>query len=361
MAFLFKRKDSPYFWCGWYNSETGKSGKPFSTKTKVKREAETILSQFEKKLERAKKVDLLHIEADKILTLSEAFELYKQDRANTGEAFSNLTIGNYDNALKYFIPAVGDKEIYLYGKTDYHTFIHSMDVLYRGRKISQNTKAVYSKCIYALFQWLLKEKYILENPMKRVREEQKEFKIISDDELTEIRKYAKTTKFDKIITFMILSAFRANEAICFKYSDIQGDLIKVKRKGSKFDSIIILPEMREFLKTIDKPDNINAPVFGIGYDSLHRFWLRMKESAKIRADVVPHDLRKYCLSKMANAGKPINFVQQYAGHTDMKTTLKYYIRNDKLKMIEEMSKDLTILGNLEKPNVSEIVIDSVSK
>ncbi len=39
-----------------------------------------------------------------------------------------------------------------------------------------------------------------------------------------------------------------------------------------------------------------------------------------------HELRSYTLSKLANDGRAIQFVQKYAGHTSIKTTEKFYIR-----------------------------------
>ncbi|MHB1686117.1 MAG: tyrosine-type recombinase/integrase [Ignavibacteriaceae bacterium] len=51
-----------------------------------------------------------------------------------------------------------------------------------------------------------------------------------------------------------------------------------------------------------------------------------------------NDLRKYCLSELANHGVAINFVKEYAGHNSINTTLKYYIRVDEKKMKTEIDE-----------------------
>jgi integrase/recombinase XerD len=347
LAYKFKREGSPYYWIGWYDPKIKKKGKPICTKTKNAREADKLVDRFEDTLEEERKNSAIEIPDSKLLTRSQAFQKYVQDKINIGKPFSGLTLENYNNAFKYLDAACGDKLVYEFSKSDYDTFAQYLSAaVYRGRKLSQNTKAVYTKCVYAFFRWLKEEKYLPENPMKRIVETGKEFRIITEAELGKIRRYAMDTKFNLLIEFMIISAFRSHEALKLKYSDIEENVIRVKRKGGKYDCIVILPEMRTFLDKLPGSDDANELVFPYSYDSLHRFWERMKKMKRLRDDIVPHDLRKYCLSKMANSGVPINWVQEYAGHNDLKTTQKYYIRNDKDKMREEINKKVTILEPL---------------
>lgn len=351
MAFLFKRKQSKFWQIGWYDPVTGKPGSPVSTRTQNKKLAEQMMKDFEKELAGRKvtgtaPTDQL-AEVTSIL-LSEAFKLYQQDKVNTGEALSDLTLRNYKTALNNLYRTAGDKQIHTYTRDDYNAFVEGLWVRDANgkalREMSQNSKAIYTKCVFALFAWLTEEKYIPDNPMKRVVEEEKEFVIISAAELKKIRDYTEEkTKYTPLLEYLVLSAFRIQEALNLKYSDICENIIKVKGKGGKYDYIPIIPEMREYLKTLPSDQGGEELVFPGKYRAFHQYWRRMIKATGLRDDITPHDLRKYCLSKMANAGVPINFVQRYARHSSIQTTMKYYIRADDSRMVDEIAGKVKLL------------------
>lgn len=346
MAFLFKRKNSKYWQIGWYDPHTGKSGKPVSSKTVNRRDAERKLKEFEKDLQQRHLEDNFKLPGDRNLLLSDVFKLYVQDRANIGKQYSPLTLESYKIALdKYFYPSCGDKKLYLYGRDDYHQFVSAM------AGISQNSRAIYTKRLYALFKWLAVEGYIHGNPMKRVEEEEKEFRILSCDEFYTLLDYASKSKYYYLVKFLALSAFRIQEALNIKSSDIEEKIIRVKGKGSKYASIPITAEMREFLENeLPVPEDKDALIFPHSYDMVHRFWVRLRKATGLECTV--HDIRKYCLSEMANSGVPINFVKNYARHSDIKTTLKYYIRVDASKMTDEIDAKVKIFKKEVKPEVT---------
>lgn len=58
-------------------------------------------------------------------------------------------------------------------------------------------------------------------------------------------------------------------------------------------------------------------------------------------DMSPHDLRHTCGSLMSESGVSIKTIQQFLGHEDVKTTLKFYIGTDD----NEMRKATDILEN----------------
>ena len=60
---------------------------------------------------------------------------------------------------------------------------------------------------------------------------------------------------------------------------------------------------------------------------------------------------------MANAGVPINFVKEYARHSDIKTTLKYYVSINLLKMAPVINEKVSLLKS-GKESGKEIDLNS---
>ena len=58
-------------------------------------------------------------------------------------------------------------------------------------------------------------------------------------------------------------------------------------------------------------------------DNLGRRWKRIITKAKV-SGVSIHDLRRTYVTRMVRAGVPLSTVQQLAGHSHIKTTLKHY-------------------------------------
>jgi integrase len=324
MSFVYKRKDSSFYWYGYYDKETGKPGKPFSLKTPNKNTARIRQKEWDEKLEqRTKEKAALQ---DPELNIIQAFQLYKQFKENTGNKLSPLTVNSYNDAIKiHFIPSAGNKPVFQYTKSDYHKFINSMS----GN--SQNTRSVYSKRIYALFQWLLKEEYIKKNPMERVAEEKKPIKILTPDQLNKFFEYAETTKFKYVAKFQRLSAFRIHEVLKIRPVDIKEKEIEIMGKGKKLSSIPITNKMRALLKELPMPENKEDRVFPFSKHAMYRFFTRASQATGIKFKT--HDLRKYRLSEIVNSGIPINFAARY-GRITIAIAMKYYIDQDVNKIGE---------------------------
>ena len=336
--FLTKNPKSPYWQMVWYNADTGKP-KSLSTKTKNKKEAEKIAAGKEREIkdratERAK--NLLYNEP---LKLTDAFTKYTNDRENTEGAYKKGTIETYEKAFKYFYPACGNKNIEEYTRNDYHTFVESMN------KLNQNSKAAYTKCIYAIFKWLVKERYLNYNPMKTVSPPRAtEIIAPTKEEINALLNYSKKSVYKNFIRFTLLSAFRKHETLKLRPIDIRLNRIYIEGKGGKFASIPIIKQMEEFLPELPKIKK-DERYFTFAHRSIDSFFSRFKKQTGIH--LTCHDLRTFIISELANNNGNPFFVQRYARHSDIKTTLKYYIGLDMDKMIEQFSNSPGILSDLE--------------
>lgn len=338
MATLFKRKDSPYYYIAWYDTETKKAGKPISTKCKDKREAEKFKKRWVEKKEADEKEGIIK----RPLTMDELVKLYIQDKENVGTPLKQGTIGLIEKTLKRLYKVIPrGLELNSYKKQHYNAFVESL------KGISQNTKSIYTNKLYALFRYALKEKYIREITFGRVAEEEKEILIMTDDEAKLIITKAKDTIYYNLFRFLFASAFRVHEALKLKKEDIRDGYIYVLGKGNKAATIPITSGIKVIFDDMDllkyKKDEL---LFPYQYDAIRVFLSRSRETEKNPEGINPlitiHDIRRYCLSRMANAGVPINFVKSFARHSNIETTLKYYIKIDMGKMEQEINSKVDL-------------------
>ncbi len=303
----------------------------FSTKLKNKKHSEVYLKELREQFVIKKNEAGIAKHPVGNLLFSEVLEKYIEHKKNLGEELNEKTIGIYVKALKHFNRSLSNKLVTEYTKDDYNLFISEMS------NLAQNTKAIYSARINSLFNFLVKEDFIQKNYFRTVKEEVKERVIITDEQMQEFLEYAKTTKFYDVVMLMKIGAFRASEALSITKENIKSEHIEIVGKGGKFASIPIINEMKEFLLCGPELEH------RIDYNALRQFFNRA--SKKLGFKIKSHDLRKYQLSRFANAGINIYFVKNYARHSDIKTTLKYYAIINMEKMKNEIENRLgTIQG-----------------
>ncbi len=329
MASLYKQKNSPYYWVQLTPNEKKLLGRNnFSTKEKNKRKAELVLKKIKDKIAVAKIKEPLTPLAE--LSFLNIYERFKLDFKNTkGREYNHRTLDNYRIAINAFLEAAGNKPIGSYNRNDFHQFVELMD----NKGWSQNTKAIYTKQIYAIFNWAKKEGYIHRNIMKRVAEEVKPIRAITDEEMKRFLEYAKTTKFYNLVQFMLLSAFRAQEALSVKWTDYKNGFIKIKGKGNKTVYFPVCEQLKELLSSLKRADE---RIFPYAYKNIHDFFTRA--SNKLGFQIKSHDLRKYRISQLANSGVDIIYVKEFARHEDIKTTLRYYTSVNAKKMIKTIDE-----------------------
>lgn len=335
MAWLYKQPTSPNWYIGLTEREQKiLQKKNFSTGTADKRRANEELKIT--KSEIIQKKDRPIVEKNN-LTFQQAYKLMKQDRANTKGAYSQKTLAVYEVILGIIKETFGDKLISEYDRNDYHYLVNRLG-------IKHNSKAAYIKKINAVFNFLVREKYLKENPFKTIRPIHREVIIKTTEEVNKLLDFVQGTDLYWLFRFQIASAFRINEVLTTTREKIEPDIIRVTRKGNVPNYIPIIGKMRDLLKEMPLPEE--GRLFPFSYDEVRYILLKFEKETGIC--FVSHDLRKYMLSTMANAGIAPKFITDYAGHNDSKTTDKYYIRLEKKKMAEDIDAKL-LYTELYKP------------
>ena len=94
-----------------------------------------------------------------------------------------------------------------------------------------------------------------------------------------------------------------------------------------------------------------------GQDLLNNVLRRFKTIVK-RAGVAPatlHDLRRSCLTNWARE-LPIHVVQRLAGHSDIKTTQRYYLAVEQRDFDEARSVQERTVGKTPRRKVSDTIV-----
>ena len=161
MAFHFLPKNSKVYHIGFYDDLTGRS-RHLSAKTRIESEAKRLAKQKTAELRLKIRDDRLVKLNDVSFTLSKAFEFYKTQRTLTDK-----TDIAYKTALKNFYEASGDKPLYKYTRQDYFKLVQ----YFNNKNLSQNSKANYTRHLSSLFNWLVKNKFVENNFIDKIKEE----------------------------------------------------------------------------------------------------------------------------------------------------------------------------------------------
>lgn len=332
MASLYKRKDgSPFWWISYSENERmllGLKSNGESTRKKSRRQAEYVLKDKKEQISNSSFAKATS-RPEEIL-FSEVLEKYIEMKKSEGFLLNPKTITLYKKALKIFFEVNNDLLPNEYERKDYRNYINYLDV----KEYSQNTKAMYTGRITSLFNWLKKEEFITKHYFETTKESKKDPEILTRQEIQKLLSYAKETKFYFVVKFMLLSAFRASEALIFNKNNIMKDKIFVRGKGNKPAHIPITPAMKIFLKELPQPDEQGCYFPDFKYIGLRKFFQRA--SKKLGFKIESHDMRRYRISRIANNGTNLLFVMKYARHSKIEMTMRY-VKVDFSKMLKNIS------------------------
>lgn len=348
MAFAYKPSHSKTWRIGFYDELTGKF-KSISTKTRNEAEArrKTKIFTAEKRLN-LRQTNLIK-SADRTIKLSESLTLFfsqKNIRPSTKRA--------YQLAVNHFIKSAGDKYLYLYERIDAMGFNSFLNAKTRKgkedtqQKITTNTKANYTRHLYALFQWLHKNKFIKENIIEKIKSEKLQVESIPPSELAEIFTAMKDVNLKQnldLIKLKYFGAFRAEELlnVCAEDIDLKAKVLRIRNfKGNRVDEIPMVTDLYEHLQQMDLPKT--GRITKLSYNGLRSVWrrvmARLLKDKKIKTEYSLHHLRKARGTDLANSGVSPFFLHKFMRHENIKTTMDYYIKVDLKKMEDEINSKL---------------------
>ena len=340
MAFLRKRGN---IWHLYYYDNSKGHLSNFSTRLKDQKLALTVLKKFEAEQELGIK-STYTVKPVKPLKLLEAFEQFLLHKSR--KDITPKTVSAYQTAINKFAAVVGNKYLDKYTSVDYDRYIYHLKnnkSKKTDKNYSTNTVANFTRHLKIFFNWLEANKFISNNFVYRTKEAAAEPSPIPPDDLKKI--LDKLWQLEKVKQFHIvkltyLCALRKSEVVKAELTDfdMKNKCIYVRnQKGKRIDTIPMIKDVEKYLQEHWHTFNQEGKIFDYkSTEGLKTFWNTVITSLSL--DYKFHGLRSARISDLANAGiKPL-FLQKFARHKDLRTTLKYYTVIDFNLMREDMNK-----------------------
>lgn len=343
MAFTFKPPNSKTWRIGYWDPVSGKR-RTISAKTRIESEAKRKAKEFAAQKQLGINQKQLINNPSRTIKLSDAIKLFVSQRK-----LKPSSIRAYELAVETFIKSSGNKFLFQYSNLDNISFIKQLNEMTRKSKknkeilISQNTRANYTRHLFAFFAWLHKNKFIDENFIQKLKVERKEVHSIPQEHQQLIYNQLKLTCLKKnydLLKLKYYGAYRVEELLQTKAEDFdfKNDIVLIKNfKGNRIDKIPMVKDLKEHLLQMKLPSS--GRITFLSYSGIRSVWRRVVE--KLNMDYNLHQIRKSRGTDLANNGVSPFFLHKFMRHENMNTTLKYYVQVDLKKMEDEINQKLT--------------------
>lgn len=274
-------------------------------------------------------------------------------------------------AFKHLIGCCGDIPLDFFTEEHAEKFQNYLIDTY-----SKPTANIYIKSLRSVFRWAMRRKWIKNDVfgIPLAKPTQYKMRIYTSVEVQAILDAAKLLWRGRILLART-SGLRRSEALNLTISDIDYEqgLIHIQPKTDTRDSWAWEPKGRRSrtVSLTEETANVLAEIqnelpTGHTYPMLTelRYWrvIQMKRKGELserirlcpdenfatpfrrilkRAKVALgtfHDLRKTCLTDLADKGYPIHWLQKFAGHSSHITTMKYYVHVDEKKYLSQAKR-----------------------
>lgn len=261
---------------------------------------------------------------------------------------SSHTLKAYRIDLNQFYKFIREQEI---NRESLALYIQQLNKQYRPKTVRRKLAS-----IHALFEQLIFDEKISENPMDKVRYKIKDEKILPKTIRYEYLKtifeslYENDDPFQKrnkvVIELLLSTGIRVSELCNLKYDsvDLDSKQICVYGKGSK-ERIIYLTDdltnvIKEYLETYKqytKDKNtfiINNHYKPISDQSIRRIIRKYVELSNIKVRITPHMFRHTFATMLLEQDVDISYIQKILGHSSLRTTQIYaYVSQQRQKEI----------------------------
>jgi integrase/recombinase XerD len=186
----------------------------------------------------------------------------------------------------------------------------------------------------------------------RVRQDPS-YNVLTEDELSRMLRAARTTNYRDYVLLAVMAGggLREAEVVDIRLGDFQdvGNsqiLLRIRGKGDKIRNVPISPELWQLVqrfvlltgRSFNSHVDARKPLFlsRVGKDkplttrSVQNIVKKYVSAAGITKAISPHSIRHTVGTNMAINDAPLLVIQQFLGHADPKTTLRYIRRAEEL-------------------------------
>ena len=272
---------------------------------------------------------------------------------------SDNTISSYKNDLKSFNEFLHDLNIDdPYEITTDH--LNEFFKLLKELGLVGSSAARYFSSLKGFFLFLIRNKYIVKNPIEKISAPKTSKKLPGVLDVSEVEKILslpdvsnKLGLRDKaILELFYACGTRVSELINLKVNDLflYDEVIRVLGKGSKERLIPIgssaikwineyLTKSRPLLMKKMKSENylfLNSRSTKLSRMGVWKIIERYVKEAEIKKDVHPHTFRHSFATHLLEGGADLRAVQEMLGHADISTTQIYtHIDRDYIKQVHK--------------------------
>jgi integrase/recombinase XerD len=181
---------------------------------------------------------------------------------------------------------------------------------------------------------------------------------LNNEEMERIRKAININKMTELrlrafIELLYATGMRNGEALALNRKPFdQGETeMEIIGKGKKQRTIFLTPGplfwVRQYLaRRVDQEPALfvttgSSPKRWVRND-VSKHFIRLRKLAKIEKKLTPHLLRHTFCTNLRNNGADISLIKDLAGHTDIQTTARYYLKTDKTALRNAVKKYLYI-------------------
>jgi integrase/recombinase XerD len=271
---------------------------------------------------------------------------------------SPQTIKTYNTELRMFV-AYLEEEV---GKRLEELTAEDIS-LYREHLIKTYAAATAAKKLAALRRFLIFTymagatavnpealRFFAKSP--RVRQDPS-YNVLTEDELSRMLSAARTTNYRDYVLLAVMAGggLREAEVVDIRLGDFQdvGNdqiLLRIRGKGDKIRNVPLSPELWRLVqrfvlltgRSLNSHLDARKPLFlsRVGKDktlttrSVQNIVKKYVRAAGITKAISPHSIRHTVGTNMAVNDAPLLVIQQFLGHADPKTTLRYIRRAEEL-------------------------------
>ena len=147
---------------------------------------------------------------------------------------------------------------------------------------------------------------------------------ISDSEIEDLIRACRTDTERAVILVLFESGVRAKELLGMTWAktDLTRGFATITRKGGRIGDVPLFERSVEALKVLHKRPYRGLNVFLFGYSDLYNTVKRV--GGRINMHLTPHMLRHARGGQLRSKGVALDRIQELFGHTDPKTTSRFY-------------------------------------
>lgn len=268
--------------------------------------------------------------------------------------YSNYTLINYKDDLSFYLDFLNKESIDVLD-SDYKVIRNYLSYMY-NKKYTSKTISRHISSLRSFYKYMLKENYIVKNPMTLISNPKQESKLphfLYYNELETILNIPdKSTPLgqrDSVILELLYSTgIRVSELVNIKLKDINLSTRKIRilGKGNK-ERIVLYGEYLKNLLDIYLNDGreklvknnqeylvLNKNGSGLTTRGVRVIIDNILKKGEIDFHISPHVLRHTFATHMLDSGADLKSVQELLGHENLSTTQIYtHVSNERLRKV----------------------------